>query len=81
MIVNKEAYAHSRIILKDPMAEIEAFKQRVSTPDGFDKYATKRQWEYLAGRIAAHEALSEYGVHDFFPVKKESGALSGLMVI
>lgn len=76
MIVNEEGYIHSRLILKDPVAEIADFQKKVPTPEGFDKYAPKRQWEYLAGRIAAHEALSVLGIKDFFPVKTKSGAAS-----
>ena len=76
MIVNEGAYVHSRIVLKDPVSEIIEFQKKVPTPEGFEKYAPKRQWEYLAGRMAAHEALSVLGVSDYFPVKTKSGAAS-----
>ena len=74
MIVEKGAYVHSRLILKNPAKEIIEFQKMVPTPDGFDKYAPKRQWEYLAGRMVANEALSELGIDNYFPTKKESGA-------
>ena len=76
MILSKDRYAHSRLMLKDPSAEIEMYSKVIPTPEGFTKFAPKRQWEYLAGRAAAHEALEVFGVEGFYPTKKKSGELS-----
>ena len=73
MILSKDRYAHSRLMLKDPSAEIEMYSKVIPTPEGFTKFAPKRQWEYLAGRAAAHEALEVLGVEGFYQTKKKSG--------